>query len=290
MRSMKIKRGKICMLGLAVIIAAAAEVYFERMYREEEDGACWKRRNVQSNLEKEEAMEQYMLANSLKVPTVKEVTENPYIYRYHHELCREKGLMGDGEQLSNRYLYLQAIYRANLDAYLLETLDIKELDEKLGNSSLGFSSTKPENQDLYEKESTMNLKYICLRNNLYIEFLKKEQLNILKHQLESGKEVVTKELKEMVKETLTEVIRVRNPRDWDGKEPFLYAGTRGRKPEIPNQALVLKISNVMEYDGAGKLISEEHMREKCEYLEQVKASKEKEYSEILDMEVYILLE
>ena len=53
---------------------------------------------------------------------------------------------------------------------------------------------------------------------------------------------------------------------------------------------MLGISNAMEYDGSGNLISEDHMREKCEYLEQVKAEKEKEYSEILGKEVYILLE
>ncbi|GFI42885.1 hypothetical protein IMSAGC018_00549 [Lachnospiraceae bacterium] len=267
------KFGCIFVFSFAVIIITA-EANFWHTY--------WK--------EKEGTMEKYMLASRLKVPTVKEVTENPYIYRYHHELCSEKGLIDEKGRLSRRYLYLQAVYRANLEAYLLETLDIKELDEKLRNSSLNFVCPKPENQDLYQRESSMGLRYICLRNNLYIEYLDKRQLNILEHHLIRGREVVTEELKALVKETYGEVIRVRNPRDWDAQGSFLYAGTQGRKPEIPNQALVLEISNAMEYDGSGNLISEDHMREKCEYLEQVKAEKEKEYSEILGKEVYILLE
>ena len=71
-----------------------------------------------------------------KVPTVAEVSKNPYIYRYNHELCKEKGLTESTDYLSSRYLYMQAVYRANLDAYLLKTLDIGKLDEELGNGGL----------------------------------------------------------------------------------------------------------------------------------------------------------
>lgn len=235
-------------------------------------------------------MEQYVLAGRLKVPTPEDVSENPYIYRYNHELCREKGLTEDGNGLGSRYLCMQAVYRANLDAYLMEMLNLRKLDDELKESGLGFTAAKPKDQNLYERESTMGLRYICLRNNLYIENLETGQLNILEHQLRTGKEAVTDEIQEMVKRTYQEVLRVRDPEDWEGQGRFLYAGSQGRKPEIPNQALVLEISNAMEYDASGGLFSGDRMREKCEYLDKIKAEKEKEYSGILGMEVYILLE
>lgn len=244
----------------------------------------------EENKSEEEDMSEYALAECLIVPTLEEVSENPYIYRYNHELCKEKGLMGEGGRLSRHYLCMQAVYRANLDAYLLDVLDLRRLDEELKDSSLGFACPEPEHQNLYKKESTMDLKYICLRNNLYIEYLDKDQLSLLKRQLESGREAVSDEIQKMVKETYREVLRVRKPGDWNDTEGFLYAQAQGRKPEIPNQALVLEIANAMVYDAAGNLLSDDHMKEKCEYLDRVKLEKEKEYSEILGTEVYILVE
>ncbi len=225
----------------------------------------------------------------MKIPLQKDVSENPYIYCYNYELCREKELI-KGEELDYHYLYMQAIYRLNLDAYLLETLDIKALNEKLKNSDLGFVCRKPENRNLYERESMMELEFIYLRNNLYIEYLSEDQLKLLENQLKAGKTEVTDEIKKMVKETYREVIRVRNPANWEDQSSFLYPEAKGRKPKIPNRALVLGVSNAMEYDASGNLLPENHMKEKCEYLEKVKAEKEKEYSEILGTQVYILLE
>lgn len=240
--------------------------------------------------EKEEDMGQYALAGKLNVPTAGEVSENPYIYRYNHGLCREKGLIAGDGRLSSRYLYLQAAYRANLDAYLLKALDIKKLDEELKSSSLGFKCPKNEGRNLYERGSAMGLAYICLRNNLYIENLEKSQLDILERHLKTGKEAVADEILEMVKESYKEVIRVRNPGNWEGEEHFLYAAAQGRKPEIPDDALVLEISDSTEYDASGNLLEECRMGEKYRYLEQVKATKEKEYAGILGIPVYILLE
>ncbi len=243
----------------------------------------------QREQERGENMGRYMLAGRLKIPTQEEVTDNPYIYRYNHELIKEKGLM-DGDRLSFRYLCMQAVYRANLDAYLLDEIDIRKLDEELKNSELGFVSRKQEEKSLYEKESEMGLELIYLRNNLYIEYLDQAYLELLEHQLETGKEAVTEELKSMVKESYQEIIRVRDLGAWQEEVYFRYPGVQGAKPEIPNHALVLGISNVLEYDESGNLCSEEDMRKRCEYLEKIKIEKEEEYSRILGTEVYILAE
>ena len=46
----------------------------------------------------------------------------------------------------------------------------------------------------------------------------------------------------------------------------------------------------MKYDSSGKLLPDRYRREKYEYLDRIKKEKEKEYSEILGAEVYILIE
>ena len=235
------------------------------------------------------SQERYKLAEKLKIPEAAAVSENFYIYCYNHELCKEKGLLEEG-RLGSRYLCMQALYRANLDAFLLEKLDLRALEDELKNSDLKFTCRQPENRDLYERESTMGLEYIYLRNNLYIEYLEEEQLKLLETQLTTGMTAVTNEVKEMTRATYREIIRVRTPVDWEGQDRFLYSEVRGSRPKIPNQALVLGIVNAIEYDSYGNLLSEERMREKCEYLDQVKAEKEKEYSGILGVEVYILPE
>ena len=224
-----------------------------------------------------------------RIPTVEEVTENQYIYRYNHELGREKGLL-EGDCLNDQYLCLQAVYRANLDAYLMERLDIRALDEELKSSGLGFVSHKPGDQNLYEAESAMGLEFIYLRNNLYIEYLSEDQLSLLKCCLETGKSPVTDGIKDMVKATYQEIIRVRDPGDWKSGSSFLYPEAQGRKPAIPSHALVLGIGNDAEYDAAGRLIPDPGRRAKYEYLDRIKEEKEREYSRILGTEVYILVE
>lgn len=224
-----------------------------------------------------------------KEEDMKDAQNNEYIDYYNYELCRDKGLT-DQDGLGRYYLCMQAVYRANLDAYLLEVLDLGALDEELKNSSLGFVSRKPANKNLYERESTMGLEFIYLRNNLYIEYLERDQLKLLDTQLKEGTEAVTDELKRMAGETYKEVIRVRDSGNRGDQGCFLYSEAQGRKPEIPNEALVLQISNAMEYDASGNLLPTDNMREKCEYLDRIKMEKEREYSGILGGKVYILPE
>lgn len=227
--------------------------------------------------------------SAIRIPTVKEVSDNPYIYRYNHDLGRAKGLLSK-DCLNDRYLRLQAVYRANLDAYLREVLDIETLDEELRNSRLGFVSHKSGKQNLYERGSAMGLEFIYLRNNLYIEYLDEEQLSLLERRLETGKHPVTDEIKAMVTETFREIIRVRDPRDWEDRSSFLYPGVQGQKPMIPNHALVLGIANDMEYDASGRLAPDAFRNEKYEFLDRIKKEKEREYSRITGVKVYILIE
>ncbi len=258
-------------------------------------GCAAKKEENAETMEYMENISRFPAAEQLQVPEQEEVLRNEYIYRYNHERMKEKGLteVGQGEDADGapgeKYLYLQALYRANLDAYISETLDLKALDACLKNSSLGFVSTKPEEKNLYERESTMGLEFIYIRNNLYIENLRMEQIRLLEEHLKTGEEAVTGEITAMVSETFQEVIKVREPGNWDNTGSFLYPAGRGEEPKIPNQALVLAIPNHEKYDEAGNFLPEDNMKQRQEYLERLKAEKEKEYTQILGACVYIVI-
>ncbi len=260
----------------------------QKEFQESERNGCRQNREggkgTEMRREKQDKRE-----SAIRIPTVKEVSDNPYIYRYNHDLGRAKGLLSK-DCLNDRYLRLQAVYRANLDAYLREVLDIETLDEELRNSRLGFVSHKSGKQNLYERGSAMGLEFIYLRNNLYIEYLDEEQLCLLERRQETGKHPVTDEIKAMVTETFREIIRVRDPRDWEDRSSFLYPGVQGQKPMIPNHALVLGIANDMEYDASGRLAPDAFRNEKYEFLDRIKKEKEREYSRITGVKVYILIE
>ena len=260
----------------------------QKEFQESERNGC--RQDQEGGKETEMKREkQDKRESAIRIPTVKEVSDNSYIYRYNHDLGRAKGLLSK-DCLNDRYLRLQAVYRANLDAYLREVLDIETLDEELRNSRLGFVSHKSGKQNLYERGSAMGLEFIYLRNNLYIEYLDEEQLSLLERRLETGKHPVTDEIKAMVTETFREIIRVRDPRDWEDRSSFLYPGVQGQKPMIPNHALVLGIANDMEYDASGRLAPDAFRKEKYEFLDRIKKEKEREYSRITGVKVYILIE
>lgn len=233
-------------------------------------------------------MSQYVLAGKLKIPSWEDYRKSGQICRYNHGLMREKGLEKGGAP-GDYYLYLQAVYRENLEAYLLEALDIEALDERMRDSGMGFESSRDEEKDLYEKGSSMGLAYLYLKNNLYIEYLDESQLGLLDRQLKTQKTAVTDELKKMAKDTFRDVIRVRDPENWEDRRGFLYPPAKGRMPEIPSQALVLAITDHIRYDGEGNFQPGDHRKERRAYLGRIKESKEREYAQILGCQVYILI-
>ena len=200
---------------------------------------------------------------------------------------KEKGLTKTDE-FNEKYLYLQALYRANLESYLLEVLDLQETDEFLKSSELEFVTKKEEEKDVYERYSTMDLTFIYLRNNLHIEYLTKEEIALLEKHLMEGKEVIDEEVKEMVKETYPIIIKVRSPwYDYQEDLEFRASYSQGEEPDIPNTALVIAIDNCFRYDENDNVYPKDNFVGKMECVKKIKLEKEKKYSEILNIPVYI---
>lgn len=134
-------------------------------------------------------------------------------------------LFGFGEE----YLYLQALYRAALEQYLMETLSLKEYDDRIAASENRIIPREGERRNFYQKYSTMGLTYVYLRNNLPIERLEKEDLEILRDCLETADtQGVTEELMEMVQRTYPTVLKAYT--QWEDDDPAGYSYDGSKTP------------------------------------------------------------
>ena len=82
----------------------------------------------------------------------------------------KKGLY-DESGFTKKFLKVYRIYQVLLDKYLLTKYPLKEYDDKIANSGLLFLPVKNEQKDYFQYTSSMNLKYIYLRSNIFIEKL-----------------------------------------------------------------------------------------------------------------------
>ena len=89
-----------------------------------------------------------------------------------------KGLCNDNG-FTDKFYNLYKIYRRLLDTYLVEKLLLDTYDRDMDEAGLFFVPVKREDMAYYQYISTMNLKYIYLRNNIYVEKLSNEDIDKL---------------------------------------------------------------------------------------------------------------
>ncbi len=254
--------------------------------------ACGKKEagKKQEDEKKQEDMRQYPLTSQLEIPSRKELKEI-YPESYNKELMKKKGL-SETEDFSEKYLYMQALYRANLETYLMDTLDLQELDNTLANDEIHYFPIEEAEKDVYARYSTMNLRYIYLRNNLCIERLEKEDLDTIEKALKEGNEVVTEEMKALAARTYSIVIPVVDESETEEDIRMLEVSYLGgcSEPNVPNKALVLVIGTSYPYDEDGWEIQDFPRIDYYQTIAGIKKEKEESYKNILDTSVYILKE
>ncbi len=145
----------------------------------------------------------------------------------NNDLLKEKGF---NIYEDNSYFELLNRYKSFLEQYLKEKLCLDLIDENLEKSPLGFEKIKDEDKDFYQKTSTMGLNYIYLRNNIYIEHLKDEDIEFLSKQSEYNDTT-----KEFIKRTCISVI---NPYE-DSK--IIFYGPENQKHICDSTDIVLGI-------------------------------------------------
>lgn len=148
----------------------------------------------------------------------------------NNDLLVKKGFKIDEE--NNEYFTLLNKYKKFFEGYLKEKLPLELIDDNMKKSDLKFVPIKKEDMDFYQITSTMNLDFIYLRNNLYIEKLSKEDLDFL-----SKKDKLDEESKDFIKRTYQTVI---NPYENDEKRIIFY-GPENEKHLCDSTDVVLGI-------------------------------------------------
>ena len=175
----------------------------------------------------------------LMIMITKDNIEFVYPQIINNDLLVQKGFKIDDEE--NLYFKLLNKYKKLFEEYLKEKLPLELIDDNMKKSDLKFVPIKKEDMDFYQITSTMNLDYIYLRNNLYIEKLSKEDLDFL-----SKKDSLDEESKEFIKRTYQIVI---NPYENDEKRIIFY-GPENEKHLCDSTDVVLGIRyNEFEQNG-----------------------------------------
>lgn len=107
---------------------------------------------------------------------------------------------------TKEYIDLYNIYRFFMTKYIIEKLKLKEYDKKIKNSKSNFLPIETDKMDVYQFFSCDELKYIYIRNNVYIERLSNKEINLLKDKLKNNDYSIDDSIEELIEKTYQKVI------------------------------------------------------------------------------------
>lgn len=206
------------------------------------------------------------------------------------ELAREKGLIVDDN--NELYIIIENLYKYLFEYYLINKVNLKLYDDEILNSNLDFGISHPSNEEKGNiLNDYINLKYIYILNNFFIEKLSLDDINKLKESLNIKYLKPNKELLEIINRTYKDVIW--NNYTYKGYVDNNYNVYYGEfQPEnfVDNDALVLKI-----YYGKNKINLNDqdyltNMSEKKLFLSNLSNRLKKEIEEKLNINVNVLTE
>lgn len=117
-----------------------------------------------------------------------------------------KGLIKENDY--QKYLIIQSLYKKAFDNYLKEIMAI-DIDKKLLESNLDYGKIKQDKKHNFHKFSYLGSDYLFVRNFLYIERLTKNEIKKFEEKIYNGDYEVDDEIKNIVKSTFEDVIKVK---------------------------------------------------------------------------------
>lgn len=141
-----------------------------------------------------------MEKNNLKIFENKLIMEN----RVNFELAKEKKLIVDNDY--KIYALIQSLYLKALEKYISMYVDLKKYDDEIFDSNLDFGLLPNDRKIPYHKISYLNLKYIYIRNFLFIEKLNNEDLEIFWNKIKNNNYEIDDTLLNIVQRTFKDII------------------------------------------------------------------------------------
>ncbi len=141
----------------------------------------------------------------------------------------DKNLISKNEFLQDNFLLMQIKYRQSIEEVLKSIINFKELDDYC-TKEIKVPINDDWEDNFYHKFSTLNSKYIFLRNNIHVEKLKNEDIEKIKRAIFNenllDKEFVLRTLKDVLYE--------------DGD--YVFYGVAMDENRVDSQSLVFEFS------------------------------------------------
>lgn len=163
---------------------------------------------------------------------------------------------------------VEAYYREGLKQYLVKELDLKEYDFMLEESEMNYIPNDEECKSDAQKTGDLGLKYLYLRNELYLERLSETDIETLKAEMKKNGNDISEEAMSVIEATYANVITPKEVITEEDKKILTYYDSAIAPEFVTMDSLVLKIGTMGEFDGNGNYVNREHETEKRERLTQ----------------------
>ena len=214
------------------------------------------------------------------------VAEKLYPAGYNFELAKKKGL-AENSICEEKYLLLQACYRAAFNCFLNERVSIDRYQERLDSHEYVFPKCK---HTAYAAFAAFGRNNIFLRNTLFVERLTEKEIHRFLDAVRDDSLVITDDLLSIVEETWKSVIFVKLDESYDDTPyEIVYDEFGVNKMMAYNDALVLEIAYDPEYDSEGEFVNRENEPKKYEFILSLAEQMESEISESLGCHVAVIV-
>lgn len=150
-------------------------------------------------------------------------------------LINECNINTDDEM--SEYLALYNVYNNFLIQYIMKKFHLINVDMEMIKHKERFAEVPYDDQDLYQKSANGYLKYLYLRNNLYVERLTSEEKNYFLSLYNQGINELNDNIENNIEKTYLKVI-LENPNEND---IFINYGPDNMKFMAPTNSLVIGI-------------------------------------------------
>ena len=162
------------------------------------------------------------------------------IFREITENDLKKNKMISTESLENQdYIKMYLLYRKLFTEYIIEKLNLQEYDKKIEQSELNFKANSEEDMDIYQYYSADVLKYIYVRNNIYVEKLNEDEKKYLQEKINNNDYELKESEKDFIKNTYKKVIYKQENKD--NTKVYVFYGASSPKFMTENNKLVFGI-------------------------------------------------
>ncbi len=190
------------------------------------------------------------------------------------------------KNIENNYIELQNKYKKLFEQYILQKINLKKYDDLILNSNLDFGISIPNTQQLFtELENFLELKYIYIINNFFIEKLDNNALELL---IKSPYNL-NEQTYSLIEGTYKEIIKDNFNNEYSDKKYYVCYGYNIKSNYAYNDALVFHIiysRNTKEYSDEEFI---QNIKDKRMFLNKLKEYIVEEVKQQLNIPCHIII-